>query len=59
MSAEIIPFLPRQRGRQRDGATAPFRSPARADDLVIDHADIAPCEYSPWRDAHHADDEPA
>ena len=47
MSAKIIQFVPRPRGRKPDDAPAPFRSPVRADDLVMDHADTAPCEILP------------
>jgi hypothetical protein len=43
MSADIIPFIPR-RGSKR-GLTG-FSAPAAVpDDLVMDHADTAPCEY--------------
>jgi hypothetical protein len=47
MSAEIIPFVarPDRRCGLRDGAGAPWRSAASMDDLVMDHADTAPCEY--------------
>lgn len=48
MSAIIVPFVPRPRGIKRDERPIPFRSPPRADDLVMDHADTAPCEYLPW-----------
>ena len=47
MSAIIIPFAPRSRGSKHDETPIPFRSPARQDDLVMDHADAAPCEYLP------------
>ena len=46
MSAEIIPFVPRARSRL-DETRSPFRSAPQADDLVMDHADTALCEYSP------------
>jgi hypothetical protein len=46
VSAEIIPFIPRVRER-RDETQIAFRSPARADDLAMDHADTAPCEILP------------
>ena len=49
MSAVVIPFVPRPRSHRADKASIPFRSPARADDLVMDHADTAPCEYLPMR----------
>jgi hypothetical protein len=47
VSAEIIPFVPRQRGgcRRPDRAPIPFRLPGGPDDLVMDHADTVPCEY--------------
>ena len=49
MTAEIIPFVPRpdRRSRVRDGAGAPWRSAASLNDLIMDHADTAPCEYAP------------
>jgi len=31
----------------------------QADDLVMDHADTAPCEYVPWHDVQHIDNEQA
>jgi hypothetical protein len=43
MSADIIPFIPRQ---SRKRGTIGFSVSATApDDLVMDHADTAPCEY--------------
>jgi hypothetical protein len=46
VSAEIIPFTPRPNRRNQladfPGAT---RSAVRPDDLTMDHADTAPCEY--------------
>lgn len=49
MSADIIPFNPRVVAGRRPRDTAQsFRLPARpADDLSMDHADTAPCEYCP------------
>lgn len=48
MSAEIIQFVPRPR---RDGGIdckhVATWSPWRQDDLAMDHADTAPCEYAP------------
>jgi hypothetical protein len=47
VSAEIIPFVPRI-NRKRESMRSPsiaFRPPPRRDDLTMDHADTAPCEY--------------
>ena len=46
MSAEIIQFIPRPKcdREQTDFPTIAFRS-ALPDDLTMDHADTAPCEY--------------
>lgn len=55
MSADVIPFVPRAICVRRPRDTAHlFRFPARhVDDLTMDHADTAPCEYlppcKPWR----------
>ena len=49
MSADIIPFVPRPRSRKPDETPILFRSHPQADDLVMDHADTAPCEYWPIR----------
>jgi hypothetical protein len=51
VSAAIIRFLPRPRHiREPTGFPAiAFRSTARPDHLVMDHADTAPCEYV-WPD---------
>jgi hypothetical protein len=49
VSAEIIPFVP-QLKRKRDAMHLPpaaFRSTPRPDDLTMDQADTAPCEYLP------------
>ncbi len=61
MSADIIPFVPRPRSgcRRPDEMPIPFHSPVQPDDLVMDHADTAPCEYWPWSDTHHVDHESA
>lgn len=59
MSADIIPFVPRARGHRLCETPLRFRAPARADDLAMDHADTAPCEYVPWHDAQQIDNEPA
>jgi len=47
MTAEIISFVPRpdRRSGVRDGAGAPWRSAASLNDLIMDHADTALCEY--------------
>jgi hypothetical protein len=47
MSAEIIQFIrgPKD-SEQSDFPTVAFRSATRPDDLVMDHADTAPCEMS-------------
>jgi hypothetical protein len=46
VSAEIIPFIPRQLRRNLPvnfpGAS---RSAIQLDDLTMDHVDTAPCEY--------------
>ncbi len=49
MSAEIIRFIrgPKRHRELSDFPTIAFRSAARADDLAMDHADTAPCEYVP------------
>jgi hypothetical protein len=47
VSAEIIPFVPRL-DRKRDPVHFPiaaYRSPPRPNDLTMDHADTAPCEW--------------
>jgi hypothetical protein len=46
VSAEIIPFTPRpNRGSGPTDFPAASRSAIRPDDLTMDHADTAPCEY--------------
>lgn len=47
MSAEIIQFIrgPKRNREHSDFPTIAFRSASRLDDLVMDHADTAPCEY--------------
>jgi hypothetical protein len=57
MSAEIIDFVPRPRGHVLRENQILFRSRAEPDDLVMDHADTAPCEYVPSPECN--DDEPA
>ena len=46
MSAEIIPFVPRRRGGTSDETPLVVRVWVQPDDLVMDHADTAPCEYA-------------
>jgi len=57
VSAVIIQFAPRPSGRKGDDAPIPFRSPVGADDLVMDHADTAPCEH--WPTCAEGDDDHA
>jgi hypothetical protein len=47
MSAEIIQFIPRPKPHREptDFPTIVFRSAVAPDDLAMDHADTAPCEY--------------
>jgi len=47
VSAEIIPFVPRPRRDRQSDERGLFRSSGRVDDLVMDHADSAPCEILP------------
>ncbi|SHN81965.1 hypothetical protein [Bradyrhizobium erythrophlei] len=48
MSAEIIPFVPQTcRERRPLNISHLFRSRPRENDLVMDHADAAPCEILP------------
>jgi len=53
VSAKILQFVSKaQRDRSRDEFANVFRSKAAPDDLVMDHADTAPCECigpgEPW-----------
>jgi hypothetical protein len=52
MSAEIIAFVPRL--KRKPGPVhfppAALCSAPRPDDLTMDHADTAPCEYAPSLD---------
>jgi hypothetical protein len=53
MTAEIIQFIlrPLRNREPSDSRAIPFRSALRTDDVTIDHADTAPCEYaSPYED---------
>jgi hypothetical protein len=49
VSAEVIPFVPRLNRRRKPVHFPPasFRSAPPPDDLTMDHADTAPCEYVP------------
>jgi hypothetical protein len=48
VSAKIIQFIPRASfGHSSHESSHPFRSWRRPDDLAMDHADTAPCEYTP------------
>lgn len=49
VSAEIIRLIrgPKRAREPSDFPTIAFRSAARPDDLAMDHADTAPCEYVP------------
>jgi hypothetical protein len=54
MSAEIIAFVPRPRNRKLKQTPTMFRSQPSPDDLTMDHADTAPCEYAPsWECDEH------
>jgi hypothetical protein len=60
VSAEIIQFVPRdRRERSFKESASIFRSKPAPDDLVMDHADTAPCEYAPWTEARCGEGEPA
>jgi hypothetical protein len=56
VSAEIIPFTPRpKRGSGPTDFSAATRSAIRPDDLTMDRADTAPCEYL-WPSAGRYDE---
>ena len=60
MSAEIIQFVPRARRDHRPlDISHLFRSRPRENDLVMDHADTAPCEYAPPFERGSDEDTPA
>lgn len=60
MSAEIIQFVPRpRRDRGMDPPPSSSWSPLRVDDLAMDHADTAPCEYASPLEMGCDDDMPA
>ena len=60
MSATILQFVPKARREQpRDESAIPFRSPIHPDDLVMGHADTAPCECIGPREEWQNQDEPA
>jgi len=49
VSAEIISFVPRAHRERQSNESELFRLSERVDDLVMDHADTAPCKYGlPW-----------
>jgi len=59
VSATILQFVPRPR-RDRDLTHEPIScSLSRLDDLTMDHADTAPCEYVSPLESGRDDDEPA
>ena len=59
MSATILQFALRPRRDRGLGHEPPPRSLLRADDLVMDHADTAPCEYAPPFEQSPDEDTPA
>jgi len=60
VSGKILQFVPRpRRDRPLRETQAAFRSAPRSDDLVMDHADTAPCECIGPREEWRAGDEPA
>jgi hypothetical protein len=60
VSARIIQFVPRTSFDHRShGSSQPSRSWRLPDDLAMDHADTAPCEYAPPPWQHEGEDEPA
>jgi hypothetical protein len=44
VSADIIPFVPRRKRKRSVISFSILATPP--DDLVMDHADTAPCEYA-------------
>jgi hypothetical protein len=59
VSATILQFVRRPR---RDGGLTPEPapwSPWRPDDLAMDHADTAPCEYAAPLESGRDEDSPA
>jgi hypothetical protein len=47
MSGDVIPFVPRaDRRRDRNGIACSVLHWPKPDDLVMHHADTAPCEYA-------------
>lgn len=60
MSAEIIQFVPHAlRARSFKESTGVICPKATLDDLVMDHADTAPCECAPWNVARRDQGDPA
>ena len=47
MSAEIIQFVPRRVRDLASHESSSIFAVARPDELAMDHADTAPCEYAP------------
>lgn len=61
MSAKILQFVPRTRQLERRASKlrSMFRSAPRCDDLVMDHADTAPCECVGQLEEWQGGEEPA
>jgi hypothetical protein len=60
VNAKIIPFIPRASFDHRSPEPShSSRSYPRPDDLAMDHADTAPCEYAPPSWQHRDEDESA
>jgi hypothetical protein len=56
VNGKVIQFVPRGRLDHRSHVSSyPFRSLPRPEDLAMDHADTAPCEYVPLVEECHAD----
>jgi hypothetical protein len=54
-SAEIVAFVPRLKREPVHFQPAALRSTRWPDDLTMDHADTAPCEYVPSFDLPEPD----
>jgi hypothetical protein len=59
VSATILQFVPRPRRDRALYREPASRSLSRLDDLAMDHADTAPCEYVSPLESGRDDDEPA